>query len=132
MIKSLLFIYSTITSIQFSLVILTFCFEATRGLFWDGPRNFEQRSNDEDLPLQTSAPHQREDVGPTPDLACTSPTNTADFLWNRVPNLEPYGSEVETVPLGRRGPLSFIQRGWRKERIREEMEKNKGISRISQ
>ncbi|GBM11903.1 Transposon Tf2-6 polyprotein [Araneus ventricosus] len=31
------------------LVILTSCFEATRGLFWDGPRNFELRSDDEDL-----------------------------------------------------------------------------------
>ncbi|GBM10226.1 hypothetical protein AVEN_177494-1 [Araneus ventricosus] len=30
------------------LVILTSRFEATRGLFWDGPRNFEPRSDDED------------------------------------------------------------------------------------
>ncbi|GBL92602.1 hypothetical protein AVEN_123779-1 [Araneus ventricosus] len=33
---------------MFSLVILTSRFEATRGLFWDGPRNFEPRSDDED------------------------------------------------------------------------------------
>ncbi|GBN83449.1 hypothetical protein AVEN_92868-1 [Araneus ventricosus] len=32
---------------KFSLVILTSRFEATRGLFWDGPRNFEPRSDDE-------------------------------------------------------------------------------------
>ncbi|GBM19518.1 hypothetical protein AVEN_107989-1 [Araneus ventricosus] len=31
-----------------SLVILTSRFEATRGLFWDVPRNFEPRSDDED------------------------------------------------------------------------------------
>ncbi|GBL98205.1 hypothetical protein AVEN_268289-1 [Araneus ventricosus] len=31
-----------------SLVILTSRFEATRGLSWDGPRNFEPRSDDED------------------------------------------------------------------------------------
>ncbi|GBM53226.1 hypothetical protein AVEN_14244-1 [Araneus ventricosus] len=30
------------------LVILTSRLEATRGLFWDGPRNFEPRSDDED------------------------------------------------------------------------------------
>ncbi|GBM32407.1 hypothetical protein AVEN_239797-1 [Araneus ventricosus] len=33
---------------EISLVILTSRFEATRGLFWDGPRNFEPRSDDED------------------------------------------------------------------------------------
>ncbi|GBN87281.1 hypothetical protein AVEN_16232-1, partial [Araneus ventricosus] len=32
---------------KFSLVILTSRFEETRGLFWDGPRNFEPRSDDE-------------------------------------------------------------------------------------
>ncbi|GBM91409.1 hypothetical protein AVEN_204279-1 [Araneus ventricosus] len=49
---------------QLSLVILMSSFEATRGLFWDGPRNFEPRSDDEDdtradkplskLPLHTN------------------------------------------------------------------------------
>ncbi|GBM17764.1 hypothetical protein AVEN_99646-1 [Araneus ventricosus] len=33
---------------KFSLVVLASRFEATRGLFWDGPRNFEPRSDDED------------------------------------------------------------------------------------
>ncbi|GBN70497.1 hypothetical protein AVEN_256454-1 [Araneus ventricosus] len=33
---------------SFNLVILTSRFEATRGLFGDGPRNFEPRSHDED------------------------------------------------------------------------------------
>ncbi|GBN94134.1 hypothetical protein AVEN_56085-1 [Araneus ventricosus] len=41
-------------------------FVATQGPFWDGPRNFEPRSDDEDdtelaPPLQTSGPHQLED-----------------------------------------------------------------------
>ncbi|GBO23965.1 hypothetical protein AVEN_89981-1, partial [Araneus ventricosus] len=33
---------------QFSLVILMSRFDATRGLFWDGPRYFQPRSDDED------------------------------------------------------------------------------------
>ncbi|GBM34840.1 hypothetical protein AVEN_208042-1 [Araneus ventricosus] len=53
--------------------------------------------------LQTSAPHQREDVCPsTQDLACNRPPTT-DLQWNRVSNLEPSGPEVETLPLGHRG-----------------------------
>ncbi|GBL80745.1 hypothetical protein AVEN_165120-1, partial [Araneus ventricosus] len=32
---------------KFSLVIFKSRFEAIRGLFWDGPRNFEPRSDDE-------------------------------------------------------------------------------------
>ncbi|GBN90847.1 hypothetical protein AVEN_90765-1 [Araneus ventricosus] len=62
---------------RFSYVILKSHFKATRGLFWDGPFNFEPRSDDEDdirdgaSPLRTSAPHQREDVGsPMCDLMC--------------------------------------------------------------
>ncbi|GBM60227.1 hypothetical protein AVEN_47898-1 [Araneus ventricosus] len=35
--------------VWFSLVILTSHFEATRGLLWDRPRNFEPRSDDEDV-----------------------------------------------------------------------------------
>ncbi|GBN02297.1 hypothetical protein AVEN_70736-1 [Araneus ventricosus] len=35
-------------SFEFSLVILTSRFEATRGLFYDGPRNFEPRSDEKD------------------------------------------------------------------------------------
>ncbi|GBM24737.1 hypothetical protein AVEN_141811-1 [Araneus ventricosus] len=51
------------------LVILTSRFEATRGLFWDEPRNFEPRSDDEDdtwagSPSPNSTPHQRRDVWP--------------------------------------------------------------------
>ncbi|GBM19274.1 hypothetical protein AVEN_133760-1, partial [Araneus ventricosus] len=36
------------SSVQLSSVTLTSLFQATRGLFWDGPRNFEPRSDDED------------------------------------------------------------------------------------
>ncbi|GBM92038.1 hypothetical protein AVEN_5499-1 [Araneus ventricosus] len=51
------------------LVTLTSRSEATRGLFWDGPHNFEPRSDDEDdtsaaPPLQASTSHQREDDWP--------------------------------------------------------------------
>ncbi|GBL95929.1 hypothetical protein AVEN_227154-1 [Araneus ventricosus] len=38
----------TPSNARLSLVILTPPFEATRGLFWDGPRNFEQLSDGED------------------------------------------------------------------------------------
>ncbi|GBM08669.1 hypothetical protein AVEN_52754-1 [Araneus ventricosus] len=54
------FFYSN--CVQFSLVILKSRFEATRGLFWDGPRNFEPRSHDKDytragtLPLSFRTP----------------------------------------------------------------------------
>ncbi|GBO02250.1 hypothetical protein AVEN_89404-1 [Araneus ventricosus] len=56
-------------------------------------------------PLQTSAPHQREDVwSPTYDLTCNKPKHMADLQWNRVSNMEPSGPEAETLPLGHRGP----------------------------
>ncbi|GBN28695.1 hypothetical protein AVEN_162328-1 [Araneus ventricosus] len=51
------------------LIILTSHFKATRGLFWDGPRNFEPCSDDDDetsdgTPLQNSAPHLLKDCWP--------------------------------------------------------------------
>ncbi|GBM53519.1 hypothetical protein AVEN_129516-1 [Araneus ventricosus] len=53
-------------------------------------------------PLQTFAPHQREDVWPTIyDLNCTRPPYMADFQWNLVSNLEPSGPEVKTPPRSR-------------------------------
>ncbi|GBO28147.1 hypothetical protein AVEN_61808-1, partial [Araneus ventricosus] len=55
-------------------------------------------------PLQTSAPHQREDAcTPTYDLKCIMPKYTADLQWNRVSNMEPSGPEAEILPLGHRG-----------------------------
>ncbi|GBN39766.1 Transposable element Tcb2 transposase [Araneus ventricosus] len=52
-------------------------------------------------PLQTSTPHQREDIWPpTYDLACS----TTD-KWNRAPNLGSFGPKVETLPLCHRGRL---------------------------
>ncbi|GBM43032.1 hypothetical protein AVEN_215166-1 [Araneus ventricosus] len=57
--------------------ILTSRFEATRGLFWGGPRNFEPRSDDEDgvwagtflarLPRRTSGGR----LATTYDWACS-------------------------------------------------------------
>ncbi|GBM91568.1 hypothetical protein AVEN_84476-1, partial [Araneus ventricosus] len=43
-------------SVSFSLVILTSRFEATGGLFWEGPRNVEPRSDDEDTPELAGTP----------------------------------------------------------------------------
>ncbi|GBM34581.1 hypothetical protein AVEN_171629-1 [Araneus ventricosus] len=68
-------------------------FEATRGLIWNGLRNFEPRSGNEDdaqlVPhLQGSAPHERDDVlAPAYDLACNGPAYTADLQWHLVSNL---------------------------------------------
>ncbi|GBL79901.1 hypothetical protein AVEN_28953-1 [Araneus ventricosus] len=45
--KSTTFPYSKLPGLV-SLVILTSRFEATRGVFWDGPRKFEPRLDDED------------------------------------------------------------------------------------
>ncbi|GBN16919.1 hypothetical protein AVEN_210183-1 [Araneus ventricosus] len=67
----------------FSLVILTSSFEEIRGLFWNGPLNFETWSDDKTfelaLPLQTSAPHQRECVWPLHDLTCNKPITRRIF-----------------------------------------------------
>ncbi|GBN00848.1 hypothetical protein AVEN_89216-1 [Araneus ventricosus] len=94
---------------EFSLVTLTSRFEVTRGLFWDGPRNFELLSDDED---DTSAGTSSPNFHTTPtggrlaitfDLMFNKPTYTADLQWNRVSNLEPSGPKAETLPLGHRG-----------------------------
>ncbi|GBL91251.1 hypothetical protein AVEN_195136-1 [Araneus ventricosus] len=81
----------------FGLVILTSRFEATRGLFWDGPRNFEPQSDDEDdITAGTPSPISEQQVPYTEDLQWTS-------RRNRVSNLEPSGLKAETSPLGHRG-----------------------------
>ncbi|GBN06374.1 hypothetical protein AVEN_259177-1 [Araneus ventricosus] len=51
----------------FSLGVSMSCFEETQGLFWNESHNSEPLSDDEDdtcagSPLQTSVPHQWEDV----------------------------------------------------------------------
>ncbi|GBM88489.1 hypothetical protein AVEN_269363-1 [Araneus ventricosus] len=76
--------------VYFSLVILTFCFKATRGLFSDGHRNFEPRSDDEnDTCSGIPAPHQREDVWPpTYDLTIRDGSSVELGF-----ELEPYGSQ---------------------------------------
>ncbi|GBM70994.1 hypothetical protein AVEN_163713-1 [Araneus ventricosus] len=79
-------------------------FEATRGVFWDETRNFEPRSDERTIPelappLQSSAPHQREEFGPLRMIQCaTAPT--ADLQWNLVLNPEPSGSKAECIPRG--------------------------------
>ncbi|GBN55613.1 hypothetical protein AVEN_61330-1 [Araneus ventricosus] len=47
------------------------------------------------------APHQWKDIwSPTYDLI---PTYTTHLQWNWVPNLEPSGPKVQTLPLGHSG-----------------------------
>ncbi|GBM00937.1 hypothetical protein AVEN_151392-1 [Araneus ventricosus] len=61
------------------LVKLTSRFEATRGLFWGGPRNFQHRSDDEDDTLVgTPSPNfhatpTRGRLATTYDLICNRP-----------------------------------------------------------
>ncbi|GBO34291.1 hypothetical protein AVEN_32896-1 [Araneus ventricosus] len=63
---------------RFSLVILTSSFEATRGLFWDGPRNFEPWSDDED---DTRAGTPSPNFHTTPTEGCLA--TTYDLVCNR-------------------------------------------------
>ncbi|GBN45971.1 hypothetical protein AVEN_180312-1 [Araneus ventricosus] len=68
-------------------------FAAAQGIFCEGPRYSDQKTRttpDSATPLQTSAPHQREDVcPPIYYLMCNRQIYTADLPWNRVSNLEP-------------------------------------------
>ncbi|GBM58395.1 hypothetical protein AVEN_63762-1 [Araneus ventricosus] len=64
---------------QFNSVILTFCFEPTRAVFWDEPRHFEPQSDDED-DTSTGAPSPYFRATPvgggltcTYNLTCNSP-----------------------------------------------------------
>ncbi|GBN82234.1 hypothetical protein AVEN_7672-1, partial [Araneus ventricosus] len=81
---------------------------STAILVWTSKR---LRSNDKKtpelaLPLQTCAPHQRENLWPPKsDLTCNMPIYKANLPWNRVSNLGPSGSE--TLPLGHHGPSPF-------------------------
>ncbi|GBO02109.1 hypothetical protein AVEN_90746-1, partial [Araneus ventricosus] len=76
---------------------------ATRGLFWDGPRNFEPRSDDEDdawagasyLSFRTTPTGRR--LATMYDLTCNRPHTRRIFsrcgfrTWNPpVPKLRPY------------------------------------------
>ncbi|GBN42088.1 hypothetical protein AVEN_25751-1 [Araneus ventricosus] len=78
--------------------------EATRRLFWDGPRHFEPWLDDEDDTRDgTPSPNFHTTptggrLGPICDFACNRPTYTEDLQWNRVSDMEPY------LPLGHRGP----------------------------
>ncbi|GBL72112.1 hypothetical protein AVEN_115120-1 [Araneus ventricosus] len=90
---------------KFAIIILTSRFEATRRIFWDGPRNVEPRSEPRTIPdlspaLRTSVPQQWENVQPMKsDLMCSKPKYTAVYQRNRVSNLEPSRPKVETLSL---------------------------------
>ncbi|GBM54495.1 hypothetical protein AVEN_189529-1 [Araneus ventricosus] len=84
-------------------VRLTSRFEATRGLFRDGPRNFEPRSDDEDdtlagnpfskFPLHTD----RRRLATAYDSVQQAPYS-ADLQWNRVSKLRVRGRDLTTRP----------------------------------
>ncbi|GBM79485.1 hypothetical protein AVEN_57324-1 [Araneus ventricosus] len=81
-------------------------FEATRSLSSDGPSSFELRQTEKTTSelaplLQTSAPHQREDVCPLL-MNFQQAQHTTDNQLNRVSNLEPFGHrgrDLTTRPL---------------------------------
>ncbi|GBM82761.1 hypothetical protein AVEN_272318-1 [Araneus ventricosus] len=90
-------------AVSFSLVILTSRFESTRGLFWDGPRNFHPRSDDEDdTRAGTPSPNfhatpTRRRLATTYDLTCNRPHTRQIFsgigfrTWNPpAPKPRPY------------------------------------------
>ncbi|GBM10262.1 hypothetical protein AVEN_49985-1 [Araneus ventricosus] len=87
--------------------MLTSRFEATPGQFWDGPRNFEPRSDDEDdirVGTLSSNFHTTPTGGqlaPFVGFSVQQAPYTADLQWNRVSNLEPSGLKAETLPVGR-------------------------------
>ncbi|GBM42059.1 hypothetical protein AVEN_268957-1, partial [Araneus ventricosus] len=78
------------------------------GYFWDGPRNFEPRSDDED---DTCA------ATPSPNFHAINGGQFAHYVrfrlpqapyiaylyWNRVSNPELFDPKAETLPLGHRG-----------------------------
>ncbi|GBM03123.1 hypothetical protein AVEN_200815-1 [Araneus ventricosus] len=85
--------------------ILTSRFEATRGLYWDGPRNFEPRSHDED-DAGAGAPSPRFRAAPvggrlatTSDLACNRPDTRLIFNGIKEPaTLRSRGPDPTTRP----------------------------------
>ncbi|GBM45108.1 hypothetical protein AVEN_251836-1 [Araneus ventricosus] len=92
---------SHIFAMIFSLIILASRFEATRGLFWDGPRNFEPRSDEEDdISAGLSSPNFRAIpvegcLATTYDLACNRPHTRRIFSGIRfraspTPKPRPY------------------------------------------
>ncbi|GBL95716.1 hypothetical protein AVEN_668-1 [Araneus ventricosus] len=83
------------------LVIFTSRFESTRGLFWNGPRNLEPRSDDEDdtragtpSPSFRTTPTGRR-LDTTYDIASYRAPYTAGLHWNRISNLEPSYQEAK-------------------------------------
>ncbi|GBM10889.1 hypothetical protein AVEN_42142-1 [Araneus ventricosus] len=67
-------------------------FEATRGLFWDRPRNFEPLSEDDTCPgtLLSKLPHQQS-LDTTYSLACNRPHTRRIFSGIEFRTTEPLG-----------------------------------------
>ncbi|GBM52659.1 hypothetical protein AVEN_138712-1 [Araneus ventricosus] len=87
-----------------NLVILTSRFEATRGLFWDGPRHSDPRSDEEVTPvlishLQAFTPTRGRTFADYLRFRVQRAPNTGDLQWNQVSNLELSGRKAETLLL---------------------------------
>ncbi|GBM63692.1 hypothetical protein AVEN_147628-1 [Araneus ventricosus] len=77
---------------QLSLVISTSRSEATQGLFWDGSRNFEQRSNGD-----TPSPNFRT-IPEGGRLMCNKPNTRRIFSGNGFRTLRPRSRDLTTIP----------------------------------
>ncbi|GBM83943.1 hypothetical protein AVEN_74042-1 [Araneus ventricosus] len=87
-------------------VILASRSEATRGLFWDGPRNFEPLSGDALAGSQSPnfrTTHTAVRLASYAGFSVQQAQYTTDLQWNRVSGLEPSGPRAGTLPLGHRG-----------------------------
>ncbi|GBM24449.1 hypothetical protein AVEN_41097-1 [Araneus ventricosus] len=88
------------SQVPISLAVLTSRFEATRGLFWDGLRNFERSDDEDDTRAGTSSPNL------DATTAVAWPTRLIQRDGPSVESgLEPgtSGPKAETSPLGHRG-----------------------------
>ncbi|GBM58953.1 hypothetical protein AVEN_35950-1 [Araneus ventricosus] len=80
-------------------------FEATRGLFWNGPRNFEPRS-DYEYDTRAAPPPNFRNTPAEGRLTLYVRFNVqqaqyrTDLRWNRVSN-----PKAETLPLDHLGPI---------------------------
>ncbi|GBN10021.1 hypothetical protein AVEN_33530-1 [Araneus ventricosus] len=85
-----------------SLIIVTSRFEATRGLYWDGPRNFEPRSDDDSWADTYTLLHRTTPTGgrlpPTHDFACNRHNKRRIFSGIACRTHGPQSRDLTTKP----------------------------------
>ncbi|GBO22799.1 hypothetical protein AVEN_29626-1 [Araneus ventricosus] len=95
-------------------IFVTSRFEATRGLFWVGPRHFEPQSDaEEDTRAGTPSPNFRTTsagghMSPTDQMHQTSLHGGSSVEWGS--NLVPFSPEIETLPPGRSDLIETLEK----------------------